>query len=294
LGEAESDGLSASFASREDEVRVDLHTHTDRSDGDLTPEALVAAAAAGGLQLLAVTDHDTTRGVAPAMAAAEGTGLRVVSGVELSSTHQGREVHVLGYGMDPEHPSIREHGEAARTRRIARMSGMVDRLRSQGIDITLDEVRDAAGAGGVMVGRPHLARVLVKKGHADSVPHAFDTLIGDRHPAFVPTALATPVGAVERIRGSGGLAVWAHPPMDLLDDLLPGLVYAGLRGLEAYRPGWSGRRTRQVTARAQEAGLFLTGGSDFHGPQRNGELGDFWVQGTLVRPFLDELGLDPG
>lgn len=285
--------LSASFASREDEVRVDLHTHTDRSDGDLTPEALVAAAAAGGLHVLAVTDHDTTAGVAPATSAAEGTGIEVVPGVELSSTHQGREVHVLGYGMDPEHPSIREHGESARARRIARMSAMVDRLRSQGIEITLDEVRDAAGAGGVMVGRPHLARVLVKKGHAESVSHAFDTLIGDQHPAFVPTALATPVEAVERIRGAGGLAVWAHPPMDLLDALLPELVDSGLRGLEAYRPGWSGRRTRQVAARAQAAGLLLTGGSDFHGAERNGQVGDFWVQGTLVRTFLDELGVEP-
>lgn len=275
-------------------MRVDLHMHTNRSDGDLSPEALVAAAASGGLEVVSVTDHDTTDGVAPAVAAADGTGVRVLSGVELSTTHEGKEVHVLGYGMDPAHPEIRERGEAARRRRIARMAAMVERLVARGMEVTLEEVREAAGAGGLMVGRPHLARVLVEKGYAESVPNAFDTLIGDQHPAFVPTALATPAEAVATIRSAGGVPVWAHPPMELLDQLLPEMVEAGLRGLEAYRPGWPARRIRQVASRARGMGLLVTGGSDFHGAERNGAVGTFWVRGTLVRPFLEEVGIEVG
>jgi len=274
-------------------MRLDLHMHTDRSDGDLSPEDLVAAAVEARLDVISVTDHDTTAGVAAAMGAAMGTTLRVIPGVELSSTHEGREVHVLGYGMDPDAPGILAHGASARRKRVARMETMVERLGKEGIEVEMAAVRAAAGAGAAMMGRPHLARVLVDRGHAETVAHAFDTLIGDQHPAFVPTDLGTPVEAVATVRESGGLAVWAHPPMEVLDDLLPALVEAGLRGLEAYRPGWPPRRTRQVAARARAHGLVVTGGSDFHGPDRNGKMGEFWVRGTLLRPFLDELGFEP-
>lgn len=274
-------------------MRLDLHMHTDRSDGDVSPEALVASAVESSLDVISVTDHDTTAGVPAAVAAARGTSLRVIPGVELSSTYGGQEIHILGYGMDPQAPAIRNHGASARRKRIARMESMVERLGEQGVEVRMEAVRAAAGAGGAMMGRPHLARVLVAEGYVESVPQAFDALIGDQHAAFVPTDLGTPNEAVATIRASGGIAVWAHPPMDLVDDLLPGLLDAGLRGLEAYRPGWPPRRTRQVVARAQASGLCVTGGSDFHGPDRNGKVGDFWVRGTLVQGFLDELGFAP-
>lgn len=275
-------------------MRLDLHLHTNCSDGDLSPEALVAAAGEAGLDVISITDHDTMAGVPGAVAAAEGLPLTVVPGVELSSTHEGREIHVLGYGADPASPVIREHGAAARRRRVTRMEAMIARLASGGVEVELEAVRDAAGAGAAMMGRPHLARVLVERGHAESVPQAFDTLIGDQHPAFVPTELGTPMDAVATIRDAGGVAVWAHPPMELLDELLPGLVGAGLRGLEAHRPGWSARRVRQVSSRARAHGLLVTGGSDFHGPGRNGRLGEFWVRGSLLRAFLEEVGVDVG
>lgn len=274
-------------------MRLDLHMHTDCSDGDLSPAELVAAAVEARLDVISITDHDTAAGVSAAVSAAQGTTLRVIPGVELSSTHEGRELHILGYGMDPDSPAILEHGASARRKRVARMEAMLERLAREGVEVEMAAVRAAAGAGAAMMGRPHLAQVLVARGYAETPAQAFDTLIGDDHPSFVPTDLGTPVEAVATIRESGGLAVWAHPPMDMLDGLLPWLVEAGLRGLEAYRPGWLPRRTRQVAARAHAHGLCVTGGSDFHGTDRNGSMGEFWVRGALLRTFLDEVGFEP-
>lgn len=272
-------------------MRVDLHMHTACSDGDLTPAELVQQAAASELDLISVTDHDTTDGVRPAQAAAADVGVRVLPGVELSSTHQGREIHILGYGVDPGHENMRAHCTSARRLRLGRMEAMVERLGEQGLEVEMAEVLAEAGSGAAMVGRPHLARALVGRGYVDSIPEAFDTLIGDGHRAFVPTLLATPAEAVTTIREAGGVPVWAHPPMEALDGLLPELLDAGLRGLEAYRPGWPARRQRQLLGRAQSLGLVVTGGSDFHGPGRNGGMGVFWVRGSLLRAFLEEVGL---
>lgn len=271
-------------------MRADLHLHTTVSDGLVAPADVVRRAAEGGLALISVTDHDTAAGVRAAQAAAEGTGLNVIPGTELSSSLEGREIHILGYGIDPDAPQIQAHHELATARRRQRMYEMLQRLADVAdIHLEMADVEAAADEQTCMIGRPHLAQALVAAGHADDIGQAFDTLIGDGHPAFVPTALGTPAEAIAVIRDAGGIAVWAHPPMDLVDDLTSALVDAGLSGLEAYRPTWTARRVRRVSLIAESYGIVLTGGSDWHGRPEHGAPGDFWVRWGQIRPFLELL-----
>lgn len=272
-------------------MRIDLHIHTTASDGQLDPEEIVAGAVAGGLDLIAITDHDTTAAVPRAVAASAGTGLRVVPGTELSSTHDGREVHVLGYGVDPSAPPLEAHRKRARRIRIERMERILAGLaREEGLRIDLDDVLAMAGPNREMVGRPHLGRVLVAQGHARDLPDAFDRYIADHRPSFVPTALQTPIEAIETIVAAGGLPVWAHPPHDLLEGLLPSLVEHGLRGLEVHRFAARPAQIRRLKAAAATFGLLTSGGSDWHNPERNAPLGHFWVGSAKVAPLLSALG----
>ena len=273
-------------------MRLDLHIHTTASDGDLDPDQVVAEAVAGGLDVIAITDHDTTAGVGPALEAARDTGLTVVPGTELSSTRDGREIHVLGYGVDRTADALEAHRARARRIRLERMEWMVVALeREEGIAVAMDQVLDAAGPNREMVGRPHLARVLVAEGHARDLPDAFDRYIADHRPSFVPTALQDPVDAVRTIRAAGGVAVWAHPPLDLLEGLLPELVEAGLQGLEVHRPEARNRVVRRLRNAAKREGLVTSGGSDWHNLRRNRPLGHFWVGRGKVEPLIELLGL---
>lgn len=170
------------------------------------------------------------------------------------------------------------------------MSAMVLRLSEGGVELSMAEVEAAAGRGRTMLGRPHLARALVNAGHVPTVEEAFNRWIGDGHPAFVPTDLGSPEAAVATIQEAGGVAVWAHPPLDVLFTWLPEFAEAGLEGVEAYRATWSPARCRRVAKAAQSQGLFTTGGSDWHGPSKGGALGDFWLSEERIRGFLDRLG----
>lgn len=268
---------------------VDLHIHSTASDGALPPEAVVRRAVAAHLDVIALTDHDTVEGVAKALGEVAGAPLEVIPAVELSSSRHGREVHILGYFVDPTAPVLADYGRRARDGRERRLREMVRRLSDQGTPLPFDDVLEAAGEGRGSLGRPHLARALVGRGYAASVPDAFDRLIGDEHPAFVPTELLTPVEAVKIIRAAGGIAVWAHPPLDLVNELAPELVSAGLRGLEIYRPYFREEKTRRLAEMARSAGLVVSGGSDWHGPD-DGELGDFRVPSRDVEQLLEEGG----
>jgi predicted metal-dependent phosphoesterase TrpH len=272
-------------------MKLDLHMHTTASDGAWSAEAVVEAAAAGGLDVISITDHDTTAAVAAAQAAAAGVNLQVIPGVELSSTYEGRDVHILGYFVDVAAPGLVKHGGRAEARREERMREMIARLAEQGIDVSFDAVERAAGADHVVIGRPHLAAALVEAGHASSVPDAFDRLIGDEHPAFVPTALLEPVGAVEIVLAAGGIPIWAHPPGDLIDPLLPGLTRGGLRGLEVYRPRKRRSELLRLESICRSTGLLMTGGSDWHSPDGGAALGDFWVDSDEIERFLGAGGM---
>ena len=271
-------------------MRLDLHIHTTASDGAWSPSA-VARAAAGRLDVIAVTDHDTTAGIAAARAAAQGLPLQIIPGTELSSTYKGRDIHVLGYFVDPEAKALREHAARAETGRERRMEGMIQRLRGQGVNVDMEAVLAAAGPDRGSIGRPHLAKVLVEAGHATSIPDAFDRWIGDAHPAFLPTALLEPPAAVEVVKAAGGIPVWAHPPLDVLDTLLPPLVRAGLRGLEVYRPRADPQQMATLERTARSAGLVVTGGSDWHSPNAGSALGDFHVTSDELSRFLEEGGM---
>lgn len=272
-------------------MRLDLHVHTTASDGAWDPEAVVRAAAAGHLDVLAIADHDTTAAFTSAEPLGRALHVQVIPAIEISSTHRGRDIHVLGYWVDREAPALRRHEEHARGRRTERMREMLARLEEIGAPVAWDAVARAAGERGVALGRPHLARALVEAGHVATVPEAFDTLIGDGGPAFVPTHLLTPGEAVELVREAGGLPVWAHPPGDLLDELLPALRARGLRGLEVYRPRSRRDQVLHLEQLCRRTGLFATGGSDWHGPEGGAELGSFHVSSDEVAAFLDAGGM---
>lgn len=272
-------------------MKLDLHIHTDASDGVCSPAEVVRRALVGGLDVISITDHDTVAGIRMAQEATKGEPIEVVPGIELSSTHEGAEVHILAYGVDLDARAIEDHRRRSRERREQRLREMLERLSLQGVPVLYREVEVELGSDEVAPARPHLARALVKKGFAASVPDAFARLIGDDAPAFVSTDVATPAEAVRVAQDSGGIAVWAHPPVNLLEDLLPSLVEQGLRGLEVYRPRNQASLIRRLVEQAERFDLFLTGGSDWHGPYGRKELGDFFVSDREIAPFLDALAL---
>ncbi len=267
-------------------MRVDLHLHSTASDGMLSPGGLVVAAA-GRLDLIALTDHDTVAGIPAALAAAAGR-IEVVPGIELSTTHDGRELHILGYDVDPLAPELLEFSRHAALRRQDRMGHMIGRLRELGISVTYDEVVRLAGSE-ANVGRPHLARVMVLHGHVRTFGEAFERFIGDRGPAFFPVQLLDPGEAVRMVHRGGGAAVWAHPPMDLVRSDLETLVALGLDGVEAYRPRNLAAETEEILAAAAVHGLLVTGGSDWHG-EWSGPIGDFAVSPDEISGFLARRG----
>jgi predicted metal-dependent phosphoesterase TrpH len=168
---------------------------------------------------------------------------------------------------------------------------MIQRLGDHGIEVAIEAVFAAAGPDGTSLSRPHLARALVGAGHVTTVPEAFDRFIGDRHPAFLPTSLLSPEGAIQLILDAGGIPVWAHPPEDRVESLLPRFVQAGLRGLEVYRPRHPARYTLRLEGLCRAWKLSMGGGSDWHGPDRGVELGDFFVSAEEVSALLEEGGM---
>jgi predicted metal-dependent phosphoesterase TrpH len=272
-------------------VRLDLHIHSTASDGSWSPGAVARGASDGGLDVIALTDHDTTAGFEAAAERGRGIDVQVVPGLEVSSTFQGRDVHVLGYFVDPGAPSLVAHAERAGRRREERMREMVGRLKALGVPIRYEEVQAAAGPDYASIGRPHLAKALVEAGHASSIQDAFNTLIGDDCEAFVPTHLLEPVAAVEIVGAAGGIPVWAHPPGDLIDTLLPSLLGAGLRGLEVYRPRHKRAEVLRLESICRSSGLLMSGGSDWHGPEGGSALGDFHVTADEVEALLEAGGM---
>jgi len=244
-------------------MRADLHAHTTASDGTLAPDALVARAIERGLDVLAVTDHDSVAGIAAAVAAARGTALTVVPGVELSAVWEDRDVHVLGYFIDAEDAHLLAHLEDLRLARLHRAEAIVAALREAGYDVRIEEVLDLAGGGSV--GRSHVARALVNGGHVPSVPDAFANLLGRGRPFYVSKDVRSPVDVLEVIRSAGGLSVLAHPGVTHVDDLVPTLVEGGLSGIEAFHAEHTPEDRERYARLAADLGLLVTGGSDFHG-----------------------------
>lgn len=244
-------------------MRFDLHVHSTASDGALAPKELVARASSLGLAALAITDHDSVDAINAAREAADPLSLALIPGVELSTVHRGRDVHVLGYFVDTESVAFCRKLDEFRAARLERASAMVEALANAGYDVTLEDVLLLAEGGSV--GRSHVARALVDRGHATTVAEAFQRLIGRDQPFYIPKPSAEPADVIATIRDAGGVAVLAHPGVTKVDDAIPGLVEAGLAGLEAYHAEHDQSSRDRYRAYAENHGLIVTGGSDFHG-----------------------------
>ena len=248
--------------------RLDLHLHTTHSDGSCTPAEVVGLAHQAGVTALAITDHDIMTGVADAITAGEHCGIEVIPGVEVSSIMNQSELHILGYFLDWQDPVLNQRFKTLRDSRHRRNPQMIERLQALGIDITYDEVRALAGSDSV--GRPHIARALMDKQVVSSAKEAFDRFLADGKPAYVPRDLPSPAEVIQWIKAAGGLAVLAHPTWVKLADrslleLVRELKTAGLDGVEVYYSTHAARQTREYLSLAQQLGLLVTGGSDFHG-----------------------------
>jgi predicted metal-dependent phosphoesterase TrpH len=270
--------------------RVDLHIHSHASDGQLSPAAVVRAAVTGRLDVISLTDHDTAAGLREAMDAARGQPISFVPGVELSSMEDGNEIHVLGYFVDPDAQSLRNHEAHAGGRREERMRGMVRKLQAQGVGVEMDDVLRIAGPEAASLGRPHLARALQQGGHTRSVGEAFDLYLKDGGSAFVPTEFPTVRDAIDTIHDAGGVAVWAHPDLEVFERQVNTFAEWGLDGIECFRPNTPPVESMLFDRVARDLGLFRTGGSDWHGPHR-GKLGDWAVRGDEVRQLLESRGI---
>ena len=246
-------------------MKVDLHTHTRASDGALTPRELVDKAVEHRVTVLAITDHDSTEGIAEASAAAaRHPGLTLVPGLEINCNVEGAEIHVLGYLVDHQASWFREFLVTQRAARTARLHALAARLTEMGMPIDAAEV--LALAGEAAPGRPHVAQVMVKRGYVRTVREAFDKYLRSDGPANVPRHRLTPIEAIDVIRRARGVAVFAHPGLADRDAMIPELVDAGLEGIETYYAEHSGQQVRNYLDLCRRFDLVATGGSDFHGP----------------------------
>ncbi len=250
-------------------MRIDLHTHSDRSDGSDPPAQLVANAAAAGLDVLALTDHDTTAGWAEATAAARDTGLGLLPGLEISTTHDGTGVHLLAYLPDPDHEPLRHELQRILDGRASRLPSTLERLREVGIEITADDVRRAAGPAAAM-GRPHVADALIDLGVVANRDEAFERFLSPGRPAYVDRYAADLVAMLDIVSDAGGATVIAHPwgrtaRETLTSDVLTELARHGLDGIEADHQDHDDATRAELHELADRLGLVATGSSDYHG-----------------------------
>ncbi|MFI1867729.1 PHP domain-containing protein [Streptomyces jumonjinensis] len=259
-------------------MRIDLHTHSTASDGTDTPAELVRTAAAAGLDIVALTDHDTTRGHAEAIAALP-EGLTLVTGAELSCALDGVSLHLLAYLFDPDEPELLRERELVRDDRVPRARAMVGKLRELGVPVEWDRVARIAGDGSV--GRPHIATALVELGVVPTVSDAFTRQwIADGGRAHVAKHELDPFTAVRLVKAAGGVAVLAHPAAAKRGRTVPESAFAelagaGLDGIEVDHAEHDALTRERLRALAGDLGLLTTGSSDYHGSRKEVRLGEY-------------------
>lgn len=269
---------------------LELHAHTTYSDGTLSPKELVLKAANAGVQALAITDHDTIAGWGEAIASAqsltESTGqpMEIIPGVELSVTHKGRSVHILGFYPDPDalRPLLAQRLEGRRRR----ANQMIEKLAELGYPITPPAMDNKNTAPG----RPHIAKALLAAGHVDRIQDAFNQWIGDGKPAYVGYDELTVDDGLALLRSTGAITAWAHPWLfhgGKIEAMAKEMADAGLMGLEVYHPGHTPSQQERLTALCRELDLIKTGGSDYHGPAQDDHhpLNYFNIPLGLLRPL---------
>ena len=255
-------------------MKIDLHMHSTFSDGHLTPTNLVRLLARRGLDVAALTDHDSTEGLDEATAEAERhSGLRIIPGVEISASHPSRsdaDVHVLGYFVDHTNVLFRQQLLELRDERDDRGQRMLAKLAALGYPLEWERVKQIAEEAGV--GRPHIAQAMVERGYLTDYRQAFDGLLNDGGTAFVGRSRLTMEGAAEMINAAGGVAVLAHPLYyDGYERLLPTLADMGIAGFEAHYAQFSTEQQRGLLALAERYDMLPCGGSDYHATDRDDE-----------------------
>jgi hypothetical protein len=273
-------------------AKADFHNHSTASDGKLTPTQLVDLAASRGVKIFALTDHDSTEGIAEARAAAEKhEGFFLIPGVELSTDIEGDEVHMLGYFTFEmlENADLQAELAEFRAGRFERGRLMTEKLAEIGKPVSWERVLEIAGDASV--GRPHVAQALVEAGHVATIPEAFDLYIGRNGPAYVEREKMTPRQAIETLQRYGAPAVFAHPTFTKsFDDVVPGLVEAGLAGMEVYYKDYDPETVQTLAAKAAKYGLLPLGGSDYHALNNPGERepGDIPLPDRVAKEFLEK------
>jgi predicted metal-dependent phosphoesterase TrpH len=255
---------------------IDLHVHTNKSDGTFSPEEVVDYAYNIGLSAIAITDHDTVFGITPAMERGDKYGIEIIPGIEMSAEwteeHEEFEVHMLGYFIDWKNPEFQKRLHELTDVRMRRAEIILGKLRSRNIKLELEDLKEfiqpVEGKGTPWVGRLHIAQAMVKKGYVTSINRAFDQYIGNKKCCFVPKHQLTPEGAVQMIKEMHGLSVIAHPGLlnsDFAASLIRRLSKVGLDGIETYYPEHRENTIKNMENLAKENNLVMTGGTDCHG-----------------------------
>ncbi len=271
-------------------MRIDLHMHSTFSDGLCSPGDLVGKAVERNLAAISLTDHDCLDGVNEAVAAGQTNGVEVLSGVELSCEFKGRDLHILGYGVDPDHGEFQEMLLRFRDTRERRGLEIIEKLNKLGISIDPDDVMAKSGQGAL--GRPHIAAVLAEKKFVSTPVEAFDKYIAEGGPAYVPKYKMSPPEAIRYVRAAGGLAFMAHPGIFLKDmDEMSTLLAEGFDGVEVYHPKHDAATVKALTSMAEEHGLLVSGGSDYHGfTNRDLPIGALDISYDVLQKIKDRLG----
>lgn len=259
-------------------MQIDLHTHSTVSDGTETPTELMRSAARAGLDVVALTDHDTVGGWAEAADAAAETGIGLVRGIEISCRRDGGSIHLLGYLTTPDDPDLMGELTQARDSRLTRMDRIVEKLAADDIPITIERVR-AQLAEGATLGRPHLADALIEVGVVDDRDEAFSRFLHNESPYYVGHYAPDPVRAVELVVAAGGAAVIAHPYTGrargcVSPDLIADMAAAGMLGIEVDHRDHDDAARRELRGIASELGLVVTGSSDYHGTGKPNLIGE--------------------
>ena len=273
-------------------AKADFHNHSTASDGKLTPTQLIDLAASRGVKIFALTDHDSTEGIAEARtAAAKHEGFFLIPGVELSTDIEGDEVHMLGYFTFEmlQNADLQAELTEFRAGRFERGRLMTEKLAAIGKPIEWERVLEIAGDASV--GRPHVAQALVEAGHVATIPEAFDLYIGRDGPAYAEREKMTPKQAIETLHRYGASAVFAHPSFTKsFDDIVPELVQAGLAGMEVYYKNYDPETVQSLAGKAAKFGLLPLGGSDYHALNNPGERepGDIPLPDSVAKDFLEK------
>jgi len=268
--------------------RIDLHTHSTFSDGTNSVAENVGLALERGLAGIAITDHDTTGGYDEAHAAASGSDLEIIPGIEFSAEYDGASLHVLAYWVDPTHQGLRDELKRLTDTRFRRGELMIEKLQELGYDISFERVREIAGDD--LIARPHVAEAMVEAGIVTTEKQAFDEFISDDGPAYVPKHALDPIHSLALIRDAGGVCVLAHPGMwkgsgSVPDALIEGMAEGGMGGLEVDHPDHDDAHRAHYGDLAARLGLVRTGASDCHGSRYGYRLGCE----TTPRELVDEL-----